>query len=419
MSYKKIACRFNNKKLSSPCIESLKQVNDIPLLSSPREIQGDNRCRRDESINDWGFLQLCTNCPDELDTPIPNLIKMATDMPPNDGSFQLYTNETRTEFHHLLLELLDRFKKALDALIALDQTKVSMDPGQAVMQFNRNGYALLRLSKGRAFQMHLENVEPSLQDLCQPDIKASFQEQDEQKDGELEAILSQAVFSPMKGLYRAQKLKPYSAWLRLMVGHFDAVEILVQYVNSPYFLYDSISIDLLVAPPTGEDLLPWPQLFEDKFLPTEGALNYYSRTTNDEIYKYLKDGISKAFKAKEAADRAQQTLKEYENSQKIDSSLQPDKDVADDKEVTNDIRDLHTELGELSVTDRFFLNLEKLSFKGALHCEACLASLLPAFTQDIPPGDSKYKDMNILSKMNVEYPLSCLFLSSDSRFVFL
>jgi len=156
MSYKKMARRFNNKALSVPYIESLKQVKDIPFMSQPRREQADDRHGRDETDSDRRFLEdfvkLYTEDRDLLNTQIPNLIAMANNLPPNNGFFQLYANETRTEFHYLLLELLDRFKNALDALVAWDKDEADKGSDQAVEQFNRNvddvhrnGYALLRL----------------------------------------------------------------------------------------------------------------------------------------------------------------------------------------------------------------------------------------------------------------------------------
>ena len=74
------------------------------------------------------------------------------------------------EFHLLLVKLLQYFKDALDALVTMDKgsDKVSDE------KFNRTvgnvyvyGYALLRISRGCAFRMHLENVEDLLEDHSQ------------------------------------------------------------------------------------------------------------------------------------------------------------------------------------------------------------------------------------------------------------
>jgi len=432
-----------------PYIESLKQVKSIPFMLQPSREAGNDRRDRDGVNNDRGFLEdfvkLYAECPELLNARVPNIIKMAKNMPPPGVAIQLYTNETRTEFHHLLLELLDCFKKALDQLIALDKAADGSD--RAVEKFNQNvndahlyGYALLRLSRGRAFRMHLENVESLLEDPRRSNAGASIEEHDE----ELVAIRS--VLPPNGSDSAGEALvNSYIAWLRLMVGHFDAVEIIVRYVTSHLFPYDSISIEILLAPPTDKALLPWPELFTNhKFLRKSVMANYVSTVTNDEIHKFLNDSIARASEAKQV----QNALKVWDllepDVQKTCQSLQPlvkSKDenvkekvvvvlekVTDWKrhgsegvrdEITNEIKALCGIFGEPSDRDRFFLNLSQMSFTGTLHCEACLASLLPAFTQDIPIDDSKYKEIKILSGMQVEYPLSHLFLSSDPHFIFL
>ena len=63
---------------------------------------------------------------------------------------------------------------------------------------------------------------------------------------------------------------------------------------------------------------------------------------------------------------------------------------------------------------QMFLKIGNMLFEGTLHFEACLASLLPFFTKHLLSED-KYKEMNILSDLQVEYPHFDLFLSSDSH----
>ena len=185
ISYKKMARRFNNTTLSRSYVESLQQVKDIPFMSQPWRERADDRRGRDEVDSDRLFLEdfvrLYTNCPERLNTQIPNLFKMANDVPPNNGVFQLYTNETRTEFHYLLLELLDRFKEALDTLIALDKDEAAKGSDQAVKLFNknvgnthRNRYVPLRLSRGHAFRMHLENIKTLLEDPPRQQIQGDI-----------------------------------------------------------------------------------------------------------------------------------------------------------------------------------------------------------------------------------------------------
>jgi len=459
VSYKRMARRFNNTNLSMPYFESLKQVKTIRFMSRGKRANNNRRDRvevESDRLFIEDFVKLYTSNPGLLKTPIPNLINMANHLPPTGSDdFELYTNETCNEFHHLLLELLDCFKYALDSLVTLDKDKGAKGSDLAVKQFNqligdvhRNGYALLRISRGRAFQMYLENIKTFLKDPRGSNVGASIGEHKEEIDEELEAIQS---FLPQRGSDGAEKalLKSYTAWLRLMVGHFDAAEILVRHVTSNKFPYGSISIKILVAPPTDSALLPWSQLFTDyKYLPKSGSLSVIS---NDEIHEFLVDGISKALKTKDAIGHAQNALKcskqpelDYHKLRHSLISLTKSTDGIVKEKATNllsqfpktrtdnksrvnhlstanlnEIQALCDVLGELSDEDRFFLALNNLSFTGTLHCEACLSSLLPLFTRVIPSDDSKYKEIKILPNMQVEYLLSHLFLSSDPHvFIF-
>ncbi|EDR03278.1 uncharacterized protein LACBIDRAFT_331732 [Laccaria bicolor S238N-H82] len=267
----------------------------------------------------------------------------------------------------------------------------------------------------------------------------------------------------MKNLRKSSLLFLWKDWLRLIVGHFDATERLVIYVTSEQFQQDSISIKILVAPPTDSALLPWRQLFKNNFLPKFGAINALSTITNKEILEFLNNGISMAVQARNLIHHAELALGwldkpdlQYETTWQalqylatnatnttvqdhattIIEKLQEwnglhnslckvnerllggdERHIEMTSEIAHGIRGLCGELGELDASDRFFLNLENPSFNGTLHFEVCLASLLPAFTRCIPPDDNNYKEMKILSNLQVAYPLSHLFPSFDPHFV--
>jgi hypothetical protein len=53
---------------------------------------------------------------------------------------------------------------------------------------------------------------------------------------------------------------------------------------------------------------------------------------------------------------------------------------------------LHEKLSHLSPAASFFPNLDNLQFKGALHCEACLASMIDYASKPVPSG-SKYAEV--------------------------
>ena len=101
-----------------PYIESLKNVAAVPLLSAPDRPIEDAK-QKEETANDRLLLAFLLASEDScgqhpsagqhpkiLLTEIPNLLALAQCNPP---TYPIYNNKTSTEFHLLLLELLDSF----------------------------------------------------------------------------------------------------------------------------------------------------------------------------------------------------------------------------------------------------------------------------------------------------------------------
>ncbi|KAF9480146.1 hypothetical protein BDN70DRAFT_640415 [Pholiota conissans] len=362
-SYKRIACRFNNKFLSVPFLDSLKKVDEIPFTSDV----ADGKPHEADRL----FLRDCVEYRTKLDVEIPNLIEMHENMPPAAEAFRLYTNETRIEFHHLILKLLDQFKTALDNLVALNYDEATEASDQAVEEFNQNvdhlnvtGYLLFRMSKTHAFQKHLENIKYKLRKPRISPAEMSIEERD--RDGDLEVIHSNSLKKTL--------LRSYLAWLRLMVSHIDAARIVIIGIHCPRFVYKSISVEVMVIPQTDSSLLPWSEVFKE-FIPELSPLQLYY-DSRYEIIKFLEKGISDSANAKDATDQCQDAMEGLDN---------PGPQLVS---------------GELSDSDRFFLNLNNLSFRGTNHCETFLASLLAAFDSDNSIDGTKDEDwMQLLSQM--------------------
>ena len=96
----------------------------------------------------------------------------------------------------------------------------------------------------------MENIEPLLKDALDLDDKEEddHKEVDKEKyDDELEEIqptLLQNGVLPML----------YTLWLRLMVTHFDATEIVVQATDK--LKVETVFVTILVAPEPDQTLLP-------------------------------------------------------------------------------------------------------------------------------------------------------------------
>lgn len=76
--------------------------------------------------------------------------------------------------------------------------------------------------------------------------------EDEDEDEELDAILDDK---------KSSLSKSYRAWLFMMVVSFDAIEILINFMNGLGRAYKTISIKILIPPTTSRKVLPWSELF--------------------------------------------------------------------------------------------------------------------------------------------------------------
>ena len=453
-SFKKMEHRFNNKSLSVPYFKALNQITmEQSIIHSGRNIGGNRDQMELESdklfledfvisfAKEHGFIGL----------DIPNILKLASNLHSDDKILQLYSNETSVEFHRLLLYLLQKFQAALGQLTACDPTMATTKDTNAEVPdykkiFDENirnvyiyGYGLLRLSRGRAFQLHLANIEPLLRDA----LDLGDEEEDDHKEGdqeryddELEEIRPTL---PQNGVLP----RSFTTWLRLMVAHFDATEIVARAIVK--LNVDTVSVTILVAPETDNTLLPWRTLFSHPYLPNIDPGSDRDVPSHDDICAFLEEGISRAKAAKYQHELVENALKAWSSPRrsevirnfhllaidqgsdakvhdvlskiiKWETLLKQPSEKSNRKELSTDIlssiKKLKAELLGQCNRDIFFSNLENMSFKGTLHCEACLASLLPSFTKHFLSED-KYKEMNILSDLQVEYPHFSPFLSSN------
>lgn len=112
-------------------------------------------------------------------------------------------------------------------------------------QLRYYSYALLMLAKGRAFRMHLENIEHLLNDPPHTSAGVSTHKHEQGQEEDFDGVLP------------PQKLQSYIAWLQLMVSHFDAADTLSRFVCSNLFIYNSISIHIMLTPSTSSEKLNW------------------------------------------------------------------------------------------------------------------------------------------------------------------
>ena len=126
----------------------------------------------------------------------------------------------------------------------------------------------------------MKNIEPLLKKIhltMQVPVSNAEDPDKEPEDKELEDEEVKELQSVQKTL-----MKSYINWLRLMVAHFDAIEIILQYVMLINFNHKSISVTNLVAPSTSMDLYSWEELIKnEKYFPTKDTIDPMSTTSND------------------------------------------------------------------------------------------------------------------------------------------
>lgn len=426
ISCRKIKRRITNKHVSQPYIEALQKVGTMGIPSPP---ESHNSGLPEEVKHDLLLLKFIAALQGNLATKTPNLLALAKLVSP---PFPIYNNITCTEFHELLLELLNRFEKAVIDLCNLDDLDERPDDyssqfATTLRHVHMFGYGLLKLARGQTFQMHMENIGPLLNSVQQYDIDP-FQNavpEGSQLELEVEEELQSVLFSMNEDKEGTQKTpaKSYVNWLRLTVAHFDAIEIVMQYVMSDSFAHNYIAVTNLVAPLTSRALYPWQELLKNKqYFPTTDPLNPISQTSNDDILNFLQEMVPKEARARklsvsaEAASAAWKKRQSQQVYQRMNDIVDlGDKDVKEiatsvqtqlknwpksnnDDAITKGIEDLYKKLYPLPPGNHFFSSLEKLEFRGALHCEMCLASLVDMATKPDTP-DSNFP--HVLSQLKV------------------
>jgi hypothetical protein len=331
---------------------------------------------------------------------------------------KLYTEESHQEFHGMLLVLIADFTESLLVLGKLRNKKKLPDPAikgdevfkTAVAAAILYGYALQRLANGATLKMHLQTIAPLLQlwNRAHSPTPILTEEERQERDEDVQALHE----SVQNG---AALVTSYLDWFRLLISHFDAVDILISYVTK--YPIEGVSIDVLLAPAVDNQSLPWKDLFSDpKLLPTPAGAS----TQNEDILAFLTKGLEKLHEIKDA-QWAWTTNKDKDSTISCLEGLQTsnvtswvkcaDKILV--KLNADDLSDqmsaeITSEIDSLSTSALFFDALAQSrptfesSFPGTLHCEACLASLM---------ADSSLADENLLAQMKVSQVSDLIFIT--------
>jgi len=312
------------------------------------------------------------------------------------------------------------------------------------------GYGLQKLTRGNTLHMHLRTIKFSLQEHRCVEISTSVPGSNEgERDEELEAVQPQASRTTDTGELQPQVVlhTSYMEWLKLMLIHFDTVDILSRHINTLWFQCEAINVRILVSPPVSSDMLDWRKLFTDaKFstiFSTKNMPVHDLPFTNNKVYKFLdqavksnldeSSGLAKGIRKLWMALQVPNKLHKLEPIRGLVSQLmQPTVPgwrecaeelqilLQDDQALNSDVKPQIGDAIELLFNSNnlhFFntlheANKKSLSFRGSMHCKAVLASLLMHSKDGMI--NEKYED--IRAQLRVGYAISNMFLSSDPFF---
>lgn len=430
--YPKILRRMKNQTVSQSYIRSLRAVTSFDFNEAMR---GEPTTREIANNRQLVLNYLLPIEKLQKTNNYPRLIEQAKSA--SNKNFQLYTEGTCVEFHQLLLDLIDRFRGVLDGLQNNRGTEKASTKGSKEFKMNAQlamvcAYGLQRLATGAAIRMHLRTIAVFLQRKHSRTSMPISGEMQEEADEELDEDLKAVQPSVMKEGVEIPLWRSYVDWLRLMISHFDAVEILVRFVMGSQFHQQTISIQIIVAPTVDNQLLDWQQLFtEPTLFPISSSTDTLpipldtnrpnAYITNANLLVSLNNALTTCSVAKQAklAWDNNDVNKTFKYFQKLESSDWPgwrdciQETLAmlrplDSRTPSDDFsrKKISEAIDSLVESAKFFncLNNDQ-AFKGTLHCEACLASLLvepTALSGDIPVS------------MEVSY-ISYLFLSPKSH----
>jgi hypothetical protein len=152
----------------------------------------------------------------KLQTDISRLRQALLEPGVLDEPIRAYTKDTYTEYHHLLQELLERFKKSLEDINALKDPDLYQIT-ELVKHVSSLGVGLQTMVGGYVIKAHLRVITMALPSQSETRRDRAMHNMDEEMEFDEEIYQIGKTF-PM--------WKAYSDWLKLMVVHFESVRIL-------------------------------------------------------------------------------------------------------------------------------------------------------------------------------------------------
>jgi hypothetical protein len=373
-----------------------------------------------ELENDRNFLIILGKgkiVPD-YEVQFPNIANVLKELPNPKGktspdviahsttTFELFNATTCKEYHHLFTNLMGQYRTLVDNIATLVKEVKSFEVilDDAV----KTGHALLTMVKGRAFYLYL-SANASKLSKC---LSKGSQIESEERDAEDEA--GTTLWDPVEADTATTALwKPFKSWVMLMLVQLDAADALCAFSRQVELSNAQIDVKLVYSSLVADSTIPLEDLLtQTKYIPEAPIAD---PKTNAKILDFIKTAntlkkhvgrighFKKPWDARRASEAKSfiqevldETRKEHEEDNKQgNAGVDPNKIISElshqiiellsrpvqDADILAKFAALEDQLKERqAMYDLPFT--EKPTFKGALHCEACLASILDKTTRE-------------------------------------
>lgn len=251
--YVVIACHKKMKNrlmdsLSEPYLQFLERIAMIPSSSTfpPFKNIAPDSLKNKHLSNDQKFFKVLPSLVFISGIVAPGLLQALSDPTIFNNPIKAYNEDTYKEYHKLLWKILSLFKSSLENLSKIEDAHM---PGfeDFVKCTVLLGDGLRAMSGGVIIEAHLKVI-TSAQEKHRCVTLDSNQEVE--LDEELYEISS--TLPPWEA---------YHEWLKLMVVHFDAVQILSDHMQTAKI--SEVTIKVISTPRPDKTLLPWKELLNN------------------------------------------------------------------------------------------------------------------------------------------------------------
>ena len=335
---------------------------------------------------------------------LPNLKdETSPDMTAHSATtFELFNEMTWKEYHPLFVVLMHLYKDLVNRIASKAK---NMEPFEADLNHAvETGHALLTMVKGRAFYLYLSTIVSKLSNNFSEGSRIVSEEQDVE--------VGTTLWDSVEVDTATALWKPYKSWVMLMLVQLDAADALCAFVKQEEIRNSEIEVKLVYSPLVSDETIPLEVLLTRTYIPEAPRTD---SKTNAKLLDFIKTATTlkrqaelvgsftqkwDSKRASEAKSFIQQVLdetkREHEEDSKrmisgVDSNMiglssqiiellsQPVRDASAD--ILAKFSALEIELKEKQAMYNLPFT-EKATFKGTLHCEVGMASILDKTTRE-------------------------------------